>query len=51
MKGIMAVKKVSLPETVPFIQIRKEVQALWKTPRNRAEPPEQPPTGEIKHQL
>ena len=39
------VKEVAYPETVPFIQIRKKVQALWITARNRAVLAEQPDTG------
>jgi len=43
--------EVVQPETAPFIQIRKKVQALRITTRNRAEIPEQPDTGEIKPPL
>lgn len=49
--GFQAVKEVAEAETAPFIQIRKKVQTLWITARNRATLPEQPDTGEIKHQL
>lgn len=46
--GIQAVKEVAQAETAPFIQIRKKVQALRITTRNRAKIPEQPDTGEIE---
>lgn len=45
------VKKVSQSETVPFIQKRKKVQALWIMDRHRAVLLAQPDTGEIKLQL
>ncbi|MCC3401940.1 hypothetical protein D4760_11700 [Eubacterium callanderi] len=46
--NLQTVKEVARPETAPFIQIRKKVQALRITTRNRAKIPEQPDTGEIK---
>jgi len=45
------VKEVAKAETAPFIQIRKSVQALWLTARNRAGLKEQPVSNKIKRQL
>ncbi|ARD66696.1 hypothetical protein B2M23_14700 [Eubacterium limosum] len=46
-----AVKKWRSPETAPFIQIRKSVQALWITAKNQAALLRQPDISEISYKF